>query len=255
MELKIAYCYNQKFLPTNRHKKLRERQIKDTLKVNITELSSDIFPVAFIIHDLQSVQDGMTSYEDYKSEKCEYRMFAEEIRTYKGKLYIPIRITHGAAISTIFENESYIINYLERQCTKNCDMYKNDEFTEKSIVIKEDKEEVKQMLDNCSKSFIYFNGKFWRNCAEPIYNIETFGLGNNHGGTGFFIEYGYSNIMENNFNALQRDDAIDYGKAIAVGRGDTNSVNIIGKYSNIEVIMPEMVKMPFNVLERMENNG
>ena len=75
MELKIAYCYNQKFLPTNRHKKLRERQIKDILKVNITELSSDIFPVAFIIHDLQSVQDGMTSYEDYKSEKCEYRMF------------------------------------------------------------------------------------------------------------------------------------------------------------------------------------
>ena len=125
-------------------------------------------------------------------------------------------------------------------------MYENDEFTEKSIVIKEDKEEVKQMLYNCSKHFVYFNGKFWRNCAEPIYNIETLGFGNNHGGTGFFIEYGYSNIIKNNFNALQRDDAIDYGKAIAVGRGDTNSVNLIGKYSNIEVIMPEMVKMPFN---------
>lgn len=254
MELKIAYCYNQKFLPTNMHKKLRERQIKDILKVNITELSSDIFPVAFIIHDLQDVQDGMTSYEDYKSEKCEYRMFAEEIRTYKGKLFIPIRITHGAAISTIFENESYIINYLERQCTKKCDMYENDEFTEKSIVIKEDKEEVKQMLYNCSKHFVYFNGKFWRNCAEPIYNIETLGFGNNHGGTGFFIEYGYSNIMKNNFNALQRDDAIDYGKAIAVGRGDTNSVNLIGKYSNIEVIMPEMVKMPFNAITVSEKD-
>lgn len=255
MELKIAYCYNQKFLPTNRHKKLRERQIEDTLIVNITELSSDIFPVAFIIHDLQSVQDGMTSYEDYKSEKCEYRMFAEEIRTYKGKLYTPIRITHGAAISTIFENENYVINYLERQCTKNHNMYKKDEFTEKSIVIEEDKEKVKQMLHNCSKHFIYFNGKFWKNCAEPIYNIETFGIGNNRGGTEIFIKYGYSNIMENNFNALQRNDAIDYGKVIAVSRGDTYSVNALGKYCNIEVIMPEMVKMPFNMLERMENNG
>lgn len=250
MELKITYCYNQKFLPTNRHKKLRERQVKDTLKVNITELSSDIFPVAFIIHDMEDVQDGMTSYEDYKSEKCEFRMFAEEIRTYKGKLFIPIRITYGAAISTIFENESYIINYLERQCIKNYDMYEKDEFTEKSIVIQEDKEEVKKMLHNCSKRFIYFNGKFWRNCAEPIYNIETFGLGNNLGSTEVFIRYRDSNIMENNFNALQRDDAIAYGKAVAVGRGDTNSVNNIGKYSNIEVIMPEMVKMPFNVPER-----
>lgn len=133
-------------------------------------------------------------------------------------------------------------------------MYENDEFTEKSIVIKEDKEEVKQMLYNCSKHFVYFNGKFWRNCAEPIYNIETLGFGNNHGGTGFFIEYGYSNIMKNNFNALQRDDAIDYGKAIAVGRGDTNSVNLIGKYSNIEVIMPEMVKMPFNAITVSEKD-
>lgn len=43
------------------------------------------------------------------------------------------------------------------------------------------------MLNNCSKHFVYFNGKFWRNCAEPIYDIETFGIGNNHGGTGFLL--------------------------------------------------------------------
>ena len=103
MKINVNYYYSQKFLPTKRHKNVRERQIADTISVSVTELTADVFPVAFIVHDMRSVQEGMTSYEDYRSEKCDFRMFAEEIRAYKGKLYTPVRITHGAAISTIFE--------------------------------------------------------------------------------------------------------------------------------------------------------
>lgn len=254
MKININYYYNQKYLPTKRHRNTRERQIKDVLSVSVTEVTADIFPVAFIIHDMKDVQEGMTSYADYKSEKCVYRIFAEEIRTYKGKLYAPVRITHGTAISTIFEDESYVICNLERMVSKNWYYDNGDEFTENSIIVRENKKEVKQMLRNAAKHYIYFDGKFWSVCREPRYVINTFGLGHNHGGTGFFIEYGYNpNIPNTNyFNALQRDEAIAYGKSVALGRGDTESVDRLGKYDNIEVVMPEMVKVNPN---KQHGNG
>lgn len=245
MKFNVNYYYNQKFLLTKRHRNVRERQIEDVLSVSVTELTADVFPVAFIVHDMQSVQEGMTSYEDYRSEKCDFRMFAEEIRTYKGKLYTPVRITHGAAISTIFEDESYVIHNLEWMTRKNWYCDDGDKFSENSVVIEDNKKEIRQMLRKSAKKYIYFDGKFWSVCSEPRYVINTFGLGHNHGGTGFFIEYGYnSNIPNTNyFNELQRDEAIAYGKSVALGRGDTESVDGLGKYENIEVIMPEMVKV------------
>ena len=77
-----------------------------------------------------------------------------------------------------------------------------------------------------------------------MYMINTFGLGHNHGGTGFFITYGYNQNIgkENYFNAMERDEAITYGKKVAYNRGDTDSVDGIGKDTIIEVLMPELVK-------------
>lgn len=245
MKLNINYYYNQKFLPTKRHKKVRERQIKDVISVNISELTEDVFPIAFIVHDMKSIQEGMTSYEDYKSGKCDFRIFSEEIRAYKGKLYKPVRITHGATISTVFENESYVIHNLERIVCKKWYIDNDIEFSENSVIVEENKKEVRRMLRNSAKHYIYFDRKFWSVCGEPRYNIITFGLGHNHGGTGFFIKYEYNpNISSKNcFSALQRNEAIAYGKSVALNRGDTESVDEIGKYDNIEVVMPEMVKV------------
>lgn len=254
MKIDVDYYYTQKFLPTKRHKKIRKRQIKDTISVSVTELTADVFPVVFIVHDMRSVQEGMASYEDYRSDKCDFCMFSEEIRTYKGKLYKPVRITHGAAISTVFEDESYVIHNLEWMARRDWSVDDGNEFSEDSVVRNENKKEVRQMLRNAAKHYIYFDGKFWSVCGEPRYNITTFGLGHNHGGTGFFIEYGYNpNISyKNYFSALQRDEAIAYGKSVALARGDTESVDRIGIYNMIEVIMPELVKVKPN---KQHGNG
>lgn len=245
MKIEIGYYYTQKFLPTKRHRKVRQRSIKDVLSVEITELEADNFPVAFFIHDMKSVQDDMLSYDDYESQKCDFRMFTEEIRTHKGKLYTPVRITHGTAISTVFEDASYVIRNLEWMTRRDWRNGGEKEFSEKSIVIEDNKKEVCKMLRKSAKGYIYYDGKFWRVCNEPRYEIATFGLGHNHGGTGFFIEYGYNpNVpAKNYFSALQRKEAVEYGKNVAMGRGDTESVDRIGAYCNIEVIMPEMVKV------------
>lgn len=256
MKIKVDYSYTQRFLPSKRHRKLRFREMKDTMVIDIKELTVDEFPIAFIVHDMLSVYDGAKSYDDFVDGKSEYKMFAEEIRTYKGQLRKPVRITHGAAISTLFENYSYIIKNIEHwlRLTELNDINSfpftdnSDEFNENSIIVNDNKEEIKKHIRNMTKSYIYCDGKFWSVCGEPRYDITTFGLGHNHGGTGFFItEFYNENIpAKNYFNALQRGKAIAYGKSVALNRGDTESVDKIGEFCNIEVLMPELVKVKPN---------
>lgn len=245
MKINVDYYYTQKFLPTKRHKKVREREVKDTFSVNITELEIDNFPVAFIIHDMKSVYENAKSYNDFDNTEGDFRMFSEEIRTYRKRLYKPIRVTSGAAISTLFENEKYVIEKLEFWGRESFYKREEEEHSENSIIVKDNKEEIKEKILKEAKDYIYCDGKFWYVCNEPRYVIITFGSGHNHGGTGFFIEDCYnSNIpSKNSFNALQRDEAIAYGKSIALRRGDTESIDKIGRYDNIEVVMPEMVKV------------
>lgn len=244
MKININYYYTQEYLPTRRHRKTRIRELNDTVTVNTTELTAEEFPVAFIVHDMKDVCDGATSYMDFENKESHYGMFAEEIRTYKGNLYMPVRITHGAAISTLFEDSSYVKENLERMYRSHWYDKAND-FSENSIIIRDTSKAIRKELIKAGKHYLYFDGKYWSKCAEPRYVINTFGLGHNHGGTGFFIEYHYNpNISSDNyFNALQREEAIRYGKSVATRRGDTESVDRIGKYDNIEVIMPEMVKV------------
>ncbi len=253
MKLNVNYFYRQRYLPTKRHRKHRERKLSGVTSVTIKELALAEFPVAFIVHDMKSVCDGMKSYSEYESEKSVFRMFDEEIRTHKGKLYTPIRVTHGAAISTEFVNEQDIINCLEYHA-RDFWISETNDYSENSVIVDDNSESVIKILRDKAKNYIFFDGKFWKETNEPRYLINTFGLGHNHGGTGFFIEFHYNpNIpAKNYFNALQRDAAIAYGKAVATKRGDTESVDKIGSYCNIEVLMPEMVKIEPN---KQHGNG
>lgn len=245
MKIKVNYNYTQRYLPTRKHKNICEREVRDVISLNIKELIEDEFPIAFIVHDMQSVQDDMKSYRDYKSESCEFRMFSEKIRTYNGNFYKPLRITYGAAISTIFEDESYVIQNLERVTKANYQLKETKKFSENSIIIDDNSDDIKQTLRNSARNYIFYDGNFWSLCNEPRYVINTFGLGYNHGSTNLFIDYHYNpNISSKNyFNALQRDEAIAYGKYIAMNRSDTESIDRIGEYDNIEVLMPKTVKV------------
>lgn len=242
MNINITFTTTEHFLPTKRHKVSRIHYKEDTATVSITEVSKNEFPVAFIIHDMQSVYENVKHYDDFNG-KGDFRMFDEEIRTFNGRLYKPVRVTHGAAISTVFEPISYLNSVLRPY--RSFSFGKEEApMTETAIITESDREEkVKEMTEK-AKNYIICENVIWKTCGEPMYNITTFGLGHNHGGTGFFIEYSYnSNInAKNYFNALQREEAIKYGKEVALNRGDTDSVEDIGKFDNIEVLMPEMVK-------------
>lgn len=235
----ITFWYEEKYLPTKRHKKVRSRMVEDVYSVEVKEITEQEFPVAFIVHDYKSVYENAKSYGDF-NRNSEYKMFSEKMRTYNEKLYIPVRVSHGSAISLVFES----LNYIKGQITDYAPYWKGgEEFSEHSIVKSDNKEDVINTIKERASEYIIYDGKIWSECGEPMYNITTFGLGHNHGGTGFFIEYHYNpNISNKNyFNALQREEAIAYGKQVALNRGDTESVEGMGERDIIEVLIPEMV--------------
>lgn len=256
MKIKVEYQYTQNFLPTKRHKKIKYRKMQGSMNITIRELTTEEFPIAFIVNKWESVCEGMKSYSDYDNCKCDFKVFAEEIRTYNGELRKPVRITHGTAISTLFEDYTYILNNvkwsLRNSRLNSFDNYpfedNSNEFTENSVVIDDNKKQVENYIRKITKSYIYCDGKFWSVCSEPRYVINTFGLGHNHGGTSMFIDYHYNpNIPSDNyFNALQRDEAVAYGQEVAARRGDTESIKDMGDNRLIEVLMPEMVKVKPN---------
>lgn len=239
MLFNIEFWNMEKYLPTKRHRKLRERYVKNSVDVEIKEVNEKEFPIAFIVHDYQMVYENAKSYSDFNGNG-DYRMFSEEIRTYNGNLYMPVRVMHGAAISLCFES----LDYIKKQIEDYAPYWKGgEEFTEESIIMEDSIAECQENIFRKAEDYIIYDGKVWKTCGEPMYNITTFGLGHNHGGTGFFIQYHYNeNISNKNyFNALEKEKAIAYGKQVALNRGDTESVEGMGDHDIIEVLMPEMV--------------
>lgn len=217
--------------------------------MTIREISESEFPIAFIVHDYQSVCENAKKYKDFRDDsKCTFKVFSEKVRTFNGRLFKPVRYSYGTAISTLFEEPASYLKHEFEEYEPSSYWYtnysNNTEFSEKSILLEDNICEKKQELLEKTKHYVICNGVVWKECEEPMYLINTFGLGHNHGGIGFFIQYSYnSNISNKNyFNALQREQAIAYGKQIALNRGDTDSVEGLGDGKDIEVFMSEMVK-------------
>ena len=120
-------------------------------------------------------------------------------------------------------------------------VYDSIQDTDTSRKASDDSDEQVARLKSKADEYVILNGVIWHRTGEPYYYTNTFGFGHNHGGTGLFIGTHRGEPTEG-FSALEREKAIEYGRAVASNRGDTESVDDIGKYGNIEVLMPEMVK-------------
>lgn len=237
MKISAKFWSTIEYLPNRKYKKPRTTYVKKEALVDIKELTEKDFPTAFIVHDYNTIIK--------ENGESDFSFFSTEIKTHNGKLFKALRysdIKYQAggwapilSLLSIFE---------ERKPYSYYDLSEKEKLTDQSIILSDNTNDQLNYLSEKSESYIIYDDKIWRECGEPMYNITTFGLGHNHGGTGFFISYHYNpNISyKNYFNALQRDEAIKYGKEVALGRGDTESVEGMGDYDIIEVLMPEMVK-------------
>lgn len=243
MNITIDYEYNEKFLPNAKCRKERSRPVKGSAAIEIHEIEEKEFPIAFKVTEYKSIYENANNYSDFSEDKYKgYLPHTEEIRTDGIYLYAPLRITHGAALSTEFEPVSTLKDTLERYSRQSLS-YVDDsvQYTDKSVKVSDNSAEKVERLKNKADEYVIFNGIIWCRTGEPYYYTNTFGFGHNHGGTGLFIGK-HRGEPTNGFSALEREKAIIYGRTVASNRGDTESVDAIGKDVNIEVLMPEMIK-------------
>lgn len=93
---------------------------------------------------------------------------------------------------------------------------------------------------------VLLGDEVWQVCGEPRYQVNTFGLGGNHGGTALFVVMHYnSNISRDYyFRADRYAEAVAWAERVAQERGDTKSIPITpNSTSPIEVLLPEAVRL------------
>ena len=244
MNLKVDFTYEEKYLRTSRCRKPLARTREGIYELAIKELAKAECPIAAVVHDMKSVYEGATTTADFEGNG-EYKMFAEPYRVHNGKFYKFCRASYGAAISTAQTELKYVIADIKSDLYRYSLYEKENLFSDKSVYISDNLSEIVDNMQARANKYISLDGELWKECGEPRYVVNTFGLGHNHGGTAMFIEEFYnSNISNKNyFNAVDRDKAITYAKETAIARGDTDSVKCIGKMENIEVLIPEYFKV------------
>jgi len=57
MVFEIDYWYEEKYFPTKRHHKLCSRSVYDSTLIEIKEVTSNDFPIAFIVRKFSSDQE------------------------------------------------------------------------------------------------------------------------------------------------------------------------------------------------------
>ena len=229
MKFDVEFWKVQKYLPTKRCTKARERCVQDTFEIDIKEVTAEEFPIAFIVHKQENVYEGAKKYDDFMRDG-EYKLFSEEIRTYNGEFYKPVRIRCGSAISTEFEPLDYIPRRMKNFETI---IHEEDKFSEQSVIVNDDAESVKEYIINRSKSFVIFNNVVWEICGEPMYEVVI----SNCCAIFSICYYKRESFGRNLFSALERKEAIAYKEKIDNEHGKNEDT----VKKNIEVLMPELV--------------
>lgn len=211
IKLSISTYWYVSFIPP-RCRKPRFRKEKGEIKFSVRSVSSDEAPIAFRLSDYHHKRYGKTV-----------------IRFFKGKFY---RIV-------VYED---LYCGGERKPVKPTDVAKHLHPSMSYNEHERTKEHCANAFKQEAKRLLVIDGEAWEQCGEPMYQVCTFGLGHNHGGTGLFVEHFYNpNIPNRNyFSALDGDRAVAYANEVAQRRGDTKDV---GKFEKmIEVLMPQCVK-------------
>jgi hypothetical protein len=207
MLFKTTIKYQESYLPTPRSRKFRYRDCDGTVYTEIKEVEKELAPVAFVC------------------ENHEYRL-------YEDNLYI---LTSKNSIVCNAENMTDIekLAYLFEKTSKFYGFNQNDS-----------RDEMIKKAKRCANNYLIIDGQVWEMSGEPRYQIATFGLSNNHGGTDLLIVTGYNCNLSNNayFNAFEYDKAVEKALSVATKRGDTESIDRIKKSCVIKVLIPSAVK-------------
>lgn len=216
MKIKTWIKYEESYLPP-RCRKLRYRECEDYVDIDYAETTADNLRLAFE----DNSYEGQGKIFLYSNELWTKAKIADVCGSRDTDKYA----TPLGALIYWREHSSWFFPHL----------WRDGEHPNKEHMISVAIEE--------SKKYLIVDGELYKVTSEPRYEILTFGLGHNHGGTGMFCSYYYnSNISKNSyFSALQGEQAVEYANKVAAARGDTNDV---GKFKPFIIChMPELVKV------------
>ena len=211
--IKVPISYDEAYLPTPRHRKLRYRTKEETIPVEIRKVKKEDVRLAFTLSDY--------------GHKSQYQT---KIVLYDGKLYIR-EWRHLMNGETYHGKDGY----------RPLELTQLELWNPHSFDCSLSRTEVVEKVKEQAAEYLIIENQVWIQCGEPRYVIITFGLGHNHGGTGLFVETGYNPNISNSryFNALQGKEAVKEAKRVARGRGDTDSIRLM--HEMIKVHIPEIV--------------
>lgn len=222
MKIRTWIKYEESYLPP-RCRKLRYRECEDYVNVNLREVNGSELQLAF--------EDN--SYEG-----------KGKIYFYKGKLWYKAKMPNINIVDDLRKRENKIdtpLDYLV-WCHGNCSTYFAHSFDRERYGVDTSRDSVIKKIKTDLKNYILVDGVLYNRTPIPCYKIVTFGLGNNHGGTGMLCAYSYNpNISRKSyFSALEGTEAVAYANEVAKRRGDTKDVGNFKAF--IVCHMPELVK-------------
>ena len=164
---------------------------------------------------------------------------------YKGKLYLPYKL-HSDIIDSYgditaldwFVNYSKIYSYYFSKVKD----WSNFSYTDYSKY--ETKEDIIKRIKKDLSALLVIDGVLYEECGYPYYDICTFGLGGNHGGTGMCVSYTYApkklRVKNWDYSPYKVEDAIAKANEVALNRRDTEYVGLFRQ--SIFCYLPELEK-------------
>lgn len=211
MQIEFTFSYSENYLPSKRHKKLRQRMLSETHTFELKFLDIEQFPKAFITHELHRQEQKRDEY-----------YLSDHVRVYRACNDRVFRQVY--ACNHIDEIQEYI------RLRIHSFKYNTDPEISKETIITH----IQDYLD----TFVITNTfEVWRETYEPIYEVRQDYARCMRNGKAVFIGEGDSAPTPYRFNALQRDDAQAYCEQQANKEGAD-----VGPCAHIEVLIPEMVK-------------
>lgn len=241
------------FLPSKRHSVPRYTQHKIKARFNVTRVHINDAKLVYRISDHESLYKNATKIEDFRTGKGVHKRLVTPIRMFNGRFFKPFKYYYGTAVSdkwfsiTDFQKDLlidiyYEVNHVNELFLRNnlhngnCLQRKIDvnlKDPDIQILQSSDDDVLKRAQNECDQ-YIIIDNHVWKQVEQPIYSYTTFGLGHNHGGTGFFVSFIDPNdIPKCNkrfyFMPEQLKEALDTVLKVAANRGDTKSVQSIKK--------------------------